>query len=780
MRLFTFFKSHYRLLFTVFSSCLLLLYLLLPRLPEALFSKPYSALLFSEGGQLLAATIAADGQWRFPSHGELPERFIKALLTFEDKRFFEHSGVDAWALLRAISVNIRHQRVISGGSTISMQVIRLSRDHPPRTYREKFIEILLTLQLEWQQNKQTILMAYATHAPFGGNIVGLETAAWRYFQRAPNQLSWAESALLAVLPNSPGLIHLGRNRQQLEDKRNRLLHRLQKKGMFSELDLQLALLEPLPEKVQPLPRLAPHLLQTLRQQYPKQYRFHSRLNAQLQQQLSKQVERYSKQMRLQGIHNTAALLIDHRNFDVLAYIGNSSPVFDNSHGHAMDLIRRPRSSGSTFKPILYAAMLESGDILPETLIADVPSYFSGYHPQNYDRRYRGAVPAKVAIARSLNVPAVRMLHRYGAAKFYDVLRHSGITTLNRSMQNYGLSLILGGAETTVWDIAGVYANLANSASHARSRQQLFRQTPRLLDTDDQQSLQHADIGSAAAWLTMQALLDVNRPGLDAYWKNFNSGHRIAWKTGTSYGLRDAWAIGSNTHYTLAIWVGNASGEGRPGLTGLHAAAPLMFDIFSGLDDGSWFQRPERQMKAVSICEDDGYLANAWCKTTSSWMPRHAHFDRITPYHQLLHLDKQGKWQVNASCKLSLPMQHKAWFVLPPDMARYYQQHNHDYQTPPEWHPSCMQQQEEASLQIIYPKNNARIYIPTELSGELGQVILQAVHQRDKAILYWHLDDQYIGETQYKHQMGIHIKAGKHQLTVVDQQGHQKFRFFKVL
>ena len=421
-------------------------------LPEPLFSAPLSSALYARDGRLLGARIAADGQWRFAPSSEVSEKFSQALMLYEDQRFLAHPGVDPLAIARAARQNWRASRVVSGGSTLTMQVARLSRGNPPRSWGEKLREALLALRLELRYSKPELLALYAAHAPFGGNVVGLEAAAWRYFGHAPAQLSWAEAATLAVLPNSPALIHPARGRAQLQAKRDRLLASLHERGALDALGLQLAQSEALPAAPLPLPRLAPHLLDSLT---ARQGALHTRssLDPALQEAVAARLNAHLRRLAAQGVHNGAALIFDNRDFSTLAYVGNRSDTTDAERGYAVDLVQRPRSTGSLLKPLLYAAQLEAGQLSPRSLIPDTPMRFLGFTPENFDRQHRGAVRAQEALALSLNVPAVHNLRDYGVAAFYDLLRQLGLSSLFRTPDGYGLTLVLGGAEASLWELA---------------------------------------------------------------------------------------------------------------------------------------------------------------------------------------------------------------------------------------------------------------------------------------------------------------------------------------
>jgi penicillin-binding protein 1C len=742
-------------------------------LPDPLFSAPRSYVLEARDGTLLAARIAADGQWRFPASAGVPKKFRRALLVYEDKRFDSHSGVDVVAVARAIKLNATAGRVVSGASTLTMQLARLARGAAgeQRSMTAKLIEMLMALRLECSYDKDQLLALYAANAPFGGNVVGLEAASWRYFGRGPENLSWAEAATLAVLPNNPSLVHVSRNRQQLLAKRDQLLRRLAAAGDLQALDLDVALSEPLAAAPRALPDLAPHLLETLRARYPGQHRLRSTLDARLQTSATSLVNEHSAALARQHVENAAAIVIDNLTFEVLAYVGNS-----NGQSHAVDIIRRPRSTGSVLKPLLYAAMLEDGALTPRMLLPDVPTHYEGFAPENFDHQYRGAVRADEALAHSLNVPAVRMLKTYGVARFADLLRHAGMTTLSRPADDYGLTLILGGAEGNLWDITGMYASLAAIARTDAQSPSSFRAPVALLGAKSR-ALDESAIGSGGAWLTLDALLEVPRPGDEGSWRRFASSRAIAWKTGTSFGLRDGWAIGTTSRYTIGVWVGNATGEGRPGLTGSTMAAPLMFALFNGLPVSAWFDRPNYALRAIDVCANDGYLATADCTVERTWIPQSSHFDVLSPHNPRVHLDAEGR-RVDGDCESPGHMTHAGWFVLPPAQEYYFRRAHAEYRPLPPLRADC--QTAASTLAVLYPDANARVLIPRELDGRRGRTVFEAVSRRRDATIYWHIDGEYLGETHTFHQQSLDMDPGEHILTLVDDAGERVVRRFEVV
>lgn len=760
--------------------------------PGTLFSDPYSTLLYSKEGKLLGARIAPDGQWRFPSSGKLlPEKFTKCLLAYEDKRFYRHPGIDLPAILRALRSNLESGKIVSGGSTLTMQLARIARGNRNRTFYEKGIEICWALFLETTHSKKEILNLYAFHAPFGGNVVGVETAAWRYFGRSVHDLSWAESATLAVLPNSPALIHPGRNRNRLKEKRNKLLGVLKEEGTIDQTEYELACLEPLPEAPLPLPDDAPHLLARLAAGTPGSL-ITTSLRQVLQRQTQEIVNRYAKDYSSNHIHNLAAIVADVETGEVLAYAGNATFEADERKGNRVDVITSPRSTGSILKPFLYAAMLQSGQLLPDMLVSDVPLNINGFTPQNYNKTFYGAVPAHQAIERSLNVPLVRMLSAYNTGRFMSLLKSYGMTTLRFPEDHYGASLILGGAEGTLWDMSGMYASMARVLSHYRKYNgrydpsDIHPLTPfpagkaePILSVADKRLTDKPVLSAASIWFAFEAMSALNRPEEEADWQQFNSMKKIAWKTGTSYGGRDAWAIGATPRFVVGVWAGNASGEGRPGLTGVGNAAPVLFDLFSLLPGSGWFDLPYDEMEPMPVCRLSGHKASSVCEQADTvYVPRSGNNTPVCPYHRLIHLSEDGRFRVNSSCESVGRMITRSWFVLPPSQEYYYRNYHIDYLPLPPLKPGCDQDQSR-QIEVIYPEHRAVLYLPKGFSGKTEKFVFKAAHARPDATIYWHIDDVYLGETFENHQISCAPAPGKHLLTLIDHWGNQRKILFEV-
>ena len=676
-------------------------------LPNQLFDEPTSTVILSKEDELLGAKIATDEQWRFPVNHQIPAKFKTCLIQFEDEHFYQHPGFNPISILKALKDNIQKGRVVRGGSTITQQVIRLSRNNPDRTYWEKIKEIILATRLEFRASKEEIISFWANYAPYGGNVVGLEAASWRYFNSNAHNLSWAESATLAVLPNAPNLIYPGKNQEKLLAKRNRLLKKLADNNIIDSLTFHLAIQEKLPPRAYPIPQIAPHLLQKIAQ-YKKGERVETSIDYHLQLQANQIVRTHYNRLKQNEIYNIAVLVLDVKTRKIMAYVGNSPTTAE--HQKDVDIIDKPRSTGSILKPFLYSAMLDNGDILPETLIPDIPMQIGTYKPENFNQDYAGAIPAKKALSRSLNIPAVKMLQEFGVEKFHTDLKKMKFTNINRSANDYGLSLILGGAESNLWDLCKNYAAFSSTINHYDETLGYFTNEfcePSFFKNDTidfgVKTTEKNIFNAASMYQTFQSLKEVNRPGTNQNWQYFDSSNEIAWKTGTSFGFRDAWAVGTTRDVVVGVWVGNADGEGRPGLVGAQAAAPILFDIFDKLPTSQWFTAPFNEMEQIKVCAKSGHRATHICDEVKEIDVSITGLrSKPCPYHQLVHLDKTASFLVNTSCESAADITQKSWFVLPPLLEHYYQGKNPLYKKLPKYKSACVNTLTKR-MEFIYPK-----------------------------------------------------------------------------
>jgi penicillin-binding protein 1C len=758
---------------------------LLSPLPR--FRPSLSTVVEARDGSLLGARIADDGQWRFPGFRPVPDKFEKSLLTFEDRWFYYHPGINPVSVVRALARNIKEGKIVSGGSTITMQVARISRGNKPRTYHEKFVEMLSALKLELFRSKKAILLMYSSNAPFGGNTVGLEAAAWRYTGKSSADLTWAEAAALAILPNSPALVFPGRNQELLKTRRDYLLKQLHDRKYIDSLTLVLALDEPVPGEPKQLPSKAPHLTDHFFMKNRGEL-ISTTIDMALQERATEIINTHQKDLAENYIFNSACIIAEVETGKVLAYVGNSTLENTQMHGGNVDIISSLRSTGSILKPILYAGMLQSGEILPNSLIADVPTRFPGFSPKNFDLSYNGAVAAGSALSQSLNIPAVKMLQRYNPERFLDLLHKTGFTTFNKSADYYGLSLILGGGETTLWDLTTVYSSLSrvlNSYLHEKKYYKEDYHPLVLIQQKDSLSEKTSDpdppLSASSIWLTYEALQKVNRPESETGWQYFSSKPDLAWKTGTSFGFRDGWAIGTTPKYVIGVWAGNADGEGRPGLTGISAAAPIMFDLVNMMGSGSWFNTPYQDITMIRVCSRSGFRAGPDCpEIVEIQACVNGLRSEACPYHHIIHLNKSKTLQVNSECYSPSNIINVSWFVLPPAMEYFYRLKHPEYKPLPPVASGCPVSQSIPVMEFIYPGAGVKIFIPRDQTGLLTRVIAEIAHRNPLKKIFWHLDDTYIGTTSYIHQIEIQAGTGNHMLTVVDEDGNSIRSSFTII
>lgn len=731
-------------------------------------ARPLSYAVYDNEGRLLGAKVAADEQWRFES-STVPEKFESAIIAFEDKRFRYHFGIDPLSLARAVTMNLKQSRVVSGGSTITMQTVRLLENHPKRTFFQKAKEAVLAVSLEMRFSKKKILELYVANAPFGGNVVGLEAASWRYFNRSPDHLTWAESATLAVLPNQPSLVYPGANKEILLAKRNALLRKLHERGFFDGRVLQLSLEEELPEKPYALPSSTPHYLEFLiasskgseKGKAKKQKsKFATTIDSGIQANTARILERWSANFRKNGISNAAALVVDTKTLDILAYCGNTGGYDANPDSYDVNLVRAKRSSGSILKPFLYAAMLDSGQLLPEQLVIDVPTRIGSYSPGNNIPEYQGVIQASEALSRSLNIPAIRELREYGVNAFLAHLKKCGFTTFTRSADDYGLPLILGGGETMLEEVVFAYARMMNKA---------------------QSPLADFPSSSGSSYLTLEALANGTRPLEEANWQRYAHSKKIAWKTGTSSGNRDTWAVGTTPEYTVGVWIGNADGHGNSELRSFMTSAPVLFDLFSALSRTTWPAKPEFDLKEVEVCAHSGFLSGTNCPSVkTSLAPKKAPAVSVCPYCRIVSLTPDLKFQATADDLEGgvLPVTQKR-FVLPPGIELWYKKINFGYEPLPAFTENHKKSAVN-DLSIVFPEQGANLIIPVEIDGKDGAMVMQAACRDPSRTVYWDLDGEFLGMTRHYHDMAVTPRAGKHTLTLSDSNGTVVSRTFTIV
>ncbi|MFW6035728.1 MAG: penicillin-binding protein 1C [Halothermotrichaceae bacterium] len=760
------------------------------KLPDPLFLQDYSTVILDENDNYLRLFLNDNQQWYFPPDDtKIPYKLKKAVINYEDKRFYSHSGIDFFALGRALYQNVKAGKIISGASTITMQVARISRSKD-RTISNKLIEMIHSVKLEMKYSKNDILELYFSHAPYGGNIIGYKAASYRYFGKPPGEISWGEAALLAVLPNSPGLINPMKGRKKLLEKRNALLQDLYVNEVINKQTLKLALAEPIPEEQISFELTAPLLARDLKNNYQDDI-IRTTISADIQDSVCKMIDEYMINMKAKGIMNCSVLVADTKTGAVKAYIG-SNDFYDMENSGRIDGIQMKRSPGSVLKPFLYGLAMDEGLIVPESKLKDIPVAYGSYIPYNNDGSFRGMVTTEKALIESLNAPAVNLLAQYGVSDFYKFLKEAGVEGLGDSADRYGLPLILGGAEISLWDIASLYNSLGNYGEF--SKLHVIEKPVDVLEIASTEKTagnygnpirqnsagkfelynkEQQLISKGSSYLLLDIMKEVKRPGLEYYWEKYAGRKKIAWKTGTSYGNRDAWAVGVSPEWTIAVWTGNFNGNEDKSLTGIDAAAPLLFRIFNSLDTGTyskWFKEPE-DMKKIKVSAVTGYrLKEKLGEQVKVDAPASAKSLRYSPYEKKVFLNIQENREVCSLCWEAGKVKEAYQVVYPPDVISYLKERGNDYTIPPH-EESCPSLGSYKPIDFVYPQDGSVIEIPRGMEGKYQKVKFKIAHSHDKSNLYWYLDNNYLGQTNDIHQKLLSPKTGWHTLYVMDDQGY---------
>ncbi len=751
---------------------LILIYNIIP-LPDNLFTVDNSVVVTDKDGKILRVFLNKNEQWYFPPDPEvkLSKKLTESIINFEDKYFYYHPGVNPFSLLRAFVGNLTSWKVKSGASTISMQVIRIALKKK-RTLFNKIIEIFQALKLEIKYSKKEILKMYVDNAPYGGNIIGITAASLRYFNKTPVDLTWNEAALLAVLPNSPGLISPVLDRDELIRKKNRLLKKMVERGIISEDIYTGSISEDVPSGIVKFPILAPHFAEFLKSKYGNRKKLiRSTINKDFQIRIEGMLKQHLNYLGTVGIKNGSVVVAETGTGKIVAYSG-SQDFFNNKLSGQVDGARASRSTGSILKPFLYALAIDEGLILERTLLKDIPSYFGSFSPSNASRIFSGVVTAKEALIRSLNVPAVRLLNRFGLHKFYLFLRRSGLTSLVRNPDDYGLTLILGGAESRLIDLVKMYRGLGNYGR--------FSPLQYVVDYKEE-GVSDELISGEASYLTLQMLKELKRPGAEYYWEQYQRKTPIAWKTGTSYGQRDAWAVGVSPEWTIGVWIGNFTGEGNLELVGSSSAAPLMFDIFNYLPKKKgkeWFDKDNLKFKKVVLCRRTGYVAGDSCEDTIEVdSPISAEVVSVCPYHTTIYVTTDEKFSVCSLCWEDGNYKTVKKLIFPPDVSQFLRNKGDIVDSVPPHKKNCPSGSGSNSIRILYPVKNARILIPVDFNKKVQNITIRVAHKFKKRKIFWYIDKEYKGVTEEKHKKVITLSPGWHHLEVIDSYGNRAGRKF---
>jgi penicillin-binding protein 1C len=665
---------------------------------------------------------------------------VRALVALEDKRFWSHHGVDPIAILRAAWSDVIARRRVSGGSTLSMQLARLYVPRP-RTIPSKLLDMFRAVQLDVRMTKREILEEYLARTPFGENVEGVESAAWTYFGHGAQHLTPLEIATLLAVPQGPSRYAPSpANAERLTHRRDDILTKLIAAGVFPDADARAARADAttVPTHLRPMPREAPHAAFWLRLRHPGEPYIRSTLDAGAQALAEKQVALRATELRTKGIYNGAVVVVDHHTREVVALVG-SLDWSDARHGGQIPMFDRPRSPGSTLKPLLYALAIDRGLALPDYLVPDVPSQYGTYRPKNFDGDWSGLVRLKDALARSLNQPFIDLLQQLGVEPFLAELQRLGVQGLHPG--DYGLSLIVGGVELTPLELAGIYATLAEDGTYVPLR---VVATPPGAATPI--------FGAGAAYLTRDALSQRDRPDFP-HRRDITVPPDIHWKTGTSFGFRDAWAVGSGPTYTAVVWTGNVDNRPSTDLVGSEAAGPLLFDVLEAIDHTTPSTARPDDLTEVEVCAYSGHIPGDGCT------------DRVkvlAPLHAV----------PTAPCPYHVTCDGTHYTVLPSAVTAWLTERNRAVPEPP-------------------PCNAAAAEAPRILTPTEGQVLvlLPGVPAKNQAILLtastraatvtWFVDGALIGTAPAAQKLYWTPSPGKHDVVVADEVGRKAHRTLEV-
>ena len=659
----------------------------------------------------------------------------KAILRKEDRYFYYHPGVNPIAVVRALVNNGRQHRTTSGASTITMQVARLLEraraGAQSRTYGNKLTETLRALQLEWHYSKDEILQLYLNLVPYGGNVEGVKSAALRYFGRLPDQLSLAQIVTLAIVPNRPTSLYLGRQNGRVAEERNRWLRRFGADGTFAGDAVRDALAEPLEARRHDLPRVAPHLAYRLKKQYRHAAEIPTTIDRTQQDRVQQLATNYGRRLRGLGIHNLSVLVVNNRTHQVEAYLG--SPDFaDGDHGGQVDGVRAVRSPGSTLKPLVYAMAFDEGKLTPKTILTDVPTDFRGYQPENYDQRFNGRVTAEKALAYSLNIPAVKTLSQVGFSLFIKKLKQAGFRQIDRDENKLGLSVILGGCGVTLEELTGLFSAFANRGQYVPLSYQPHQRTGQAVPV----------VSPSAAFVVNEMLTQAIRPDLPNNFQSSAHVPKIAWKTGTSYGRRDAWSIGYNATYTVGVWVGNFTGDGVRELSGADIATPLLFRIFNSIDYDSpnrWFGMPD-ELKFRLVCAETGQVPSHFCdhQLTDYFLPL-VSSPQPCNHAQEVAVSPDGSVSYCTTCCPSTGYVKKTFDRWSPELIAWYETEGMRYPKVPEHNPRCTRVFADRGPVIVSPAEGRAYLVDQDAPPQL---MLAANVDHGVKQVYWYLNDQF--------------------------------------
>lgn len=739
-------------------------------LPRDALHRASGVFVYSRDGHLLNCFTSPDRFWRKPVRlAQISPQLQNAVITCEDRWFRYHPGFNPVSLALAAVDNMRAGKFVRGGSTITMQIARMM-EPKSRTIPNKIIEILRSMQLELNYSKDELLEIYFNLAPYGGNIEGVGAASYLYFDKSPGQLSLSEIAILTAIPSSPSQFRPDRDLAKCVARRNRVLSTLRNGHVISAADYEQALKEEIRTARVAAAVSAPHFCQTMAATYPRQPEIRSTLDYKLQVTCEQLARGYQGMLVGKGIQNLSLVVIDNRSGELLAMVGSADFADIANHGQVNGALAR-RSPGSAMKPFVYALGFGKGIISPALKVEDLPVNYAGYIPVNYDEQYHGIVSVSEALIQSLNVPAVNLTAKVGLKEFFDLLGQGGISTLDKKYSEYGLPLVLGSCEVNLLELSNLYATLARGGSYLPTR--MFKSAPQAAPT--------RLLSTEASYLVTEVLAELKRPDLPTSWEFTTDMPRVAWKTGTSYGRKDAWAIGYNPEYTVGVWAGNFSAEGSIAIVGAEIAAPLMFNVFDQLcpeGEKSWFTSPS-SIATREVCALTGRVASDACpdKISEHYIPGVSPTEVCRVHTQIL-VDARTGFQLCRYCsagKKTKVMVVEEWsprlaaWLMAKGMISAVPAHN----------PQCKGIFAGEAPVITSPESGAVYVIRQSAPVEYQHILFEASAAADCRQVHWFLDGQLYASSGADSKVFYAPKKGRHELMCVDSYGRSASIAFQV-
>ncbi|MDP8240344.1 MAG: penicillin-binding protein 1C [Candidatus Hatepunaea meridiana] len=742
---------------------------------ESLFP-PVSTQILDKNSHPLRVYTASDDHYHFNvTLDKVSPYLISSTLAYEDRWFYYHPGLNVISVFRALRMNLKASRVVSGGSTITQQVARMMSPRP-RTIRAKLIEALRALHLEIIYSKDEILEFYFNLAPYGGNIRGVAAASRIYFDKPPSELGPGEAALLAALPKSPSRLRPDRHPAAARERRNEVLKRMLKWGYIDDVKYELSLSEQVPTNRNQFPVHVPHLCDDLHRRFRnKGGIFTTTIDLNVQILARNLLTRHLEPLRSRGISNGSVVIIENKTNAVRALIG-SADYFDTEHAGQVNGVIAPRSPGSTLKPFAYALSMDAGLITSLSLLNDVPISFSGYEPDNYDEKFHGVVTVETALTKSMNVPAVNLVDRLGNDRLYNFLKAGGFSTLTEPCEYYGLPIILGGTGVKLIELTNLYACLANGGKYRRYRVVSEKESDSKIAIASDSLL-----SSAASYILTDILSKLHRPDFPSHWESAVHLPKIAWKTGTSYGHRDAWSIGYNPNWTVGVWIGNFSGVGSPALVGADAATPLLFDLFTALEPegGTWFERPP-SVSEREVCAVSGMIPGEWCGQTRQerYIPNVSPIQTCNLHIQYQIDDKTG-YRLCPYCITGKKYHNQVYVKMPQEVAVWLQSSGLPVDMIPSHNPNCRGIAGGEGPVITSPVKSSEYILRNSAPVEDQQICLNASVANDVKTIYWFVDGTLIYKGPPDAKVFYFPQRGRHEAVCMDDEGRKTSRRFVV-